>query len=404
MDLYGIPNEAINPANAILVSAYGNDSTMPMLVAFDLDLNTGLLTLSFNEAVNTSTLLLSDITLQDERAANNGIYRLTGSSVTINALQNRAVIDVLVGEVDLNAIKLMPLCYDNQSCYIRHSPSLVTDVSGLPVYPHVDGNALIISTFTPDTTPPLLTEFVLLNLSSNELILRFNETVDINSFNVTGLRLQSLFQDPISNYSLINSTVTSSSGSEITIQLSDQDIMVVQQDEHLCTMRGNCYAWVDSTLVQDSEGNPLTTSSNMGNGRIVTEFVEDTEPPCLTDFILNFNDDTITLIFNEPVNPTTLNPTVITLQSAINVTEDSQRYTLTGGSTNSESSSSIVIELSTEDLSSLKLLPDLATSQNNTYIAVTSSLIEDMSFLPNSNKPVINGEAHQCYDSDCRSC
>ena len=287
----------------------------------------------------------------------------------------------------------MTLCYSNQSCFLQHSSSLVSDVAGLSVGPHGDGNALNISAFIPDTNPPSLTEFVLLNLSSGIITLRFNETIYPPSLDLSGLRLQSFYENPVSSYRLTNGTIIDSDMSQITIQLSDPDLVAIKQDRNLCTTQGNCYAWVDSTLIADSSGNQLSTVSNDDGRVVVNQFVDDNGPPNILEFFLDLNDSSLMLIFDEPVNPTTLDATAISIQSAQNVTSNSQRYTLTGYSmVNDESSSSLLISLLMEDVNNLKS-SGYVTDVANTYLVVSNSLIEDMAFIPNSNNPIVNGEA-----------
>ena len=66
--------------SAIPVSAYIPDSTKPELQSFDLDLNTGQLTLKFTETVNTTTLHVEKLIFQDAERINATInYTLTGN-------------------------------------------------------------------------------------------------------------------------------------------------------------------------------------------------------------------------------------------------------------------------------------------------------------------------------------
>ena len=46
------------------VSKYTNDTTSPNLVSFDLDLNSDTLSLTFDETINSSSLLVNGITLR----------------------------------------------------------------------------------------------------------------------------------------------------------------------------------------------------------------------------------------------------------------------------------------------------------------------------------------------------
>jgi len=81
-------NNAVEPlakADKITPSNFNTDATQPRLVSYVLDLNTNELILTFSEAVNSTSIDLSGITLQDaaNSTAATSSYSLTGGNVFV---------------------------------------------------------------------------------------------------------------------------------------------------------------------------------------------------------------------------------------------------------------------------------------------------------------------------------
>ena len=71
-----------NVTNALIASEHFNDATDPRLLAFDMDMNTGVLTLYFSETVDVSTFDFTGITLQLDSIVTQPVhyYNLTSST------------------------------------------------------------------------------------------------------------------------------------------------------------------------------------------------------------------------------------------------------------------------------------------------------------------------------------
>ncbi len=62
---FSLPINARSSSNSFQATDYVADASRPSIVDFTLDLNTGTVILTFSEVVDTSTLDVSQITLQD---------------------------------------------------------------------------------------------------------------------------------------------------------------------------------------------------------------------------------------------------------------------------------------------------------------------------------------------------
>jgi len=139
-----------------------------------------------------------------------------------------------------------------------YTKNTIRDLFGNGVNPRTDGNAVPVANLTSDTSSPQLVEFIEFDLNSMEITLFFSEPVNISNFDINGLRLQSLFEDPVSNYTP-NATISiQNSGRYVIFTLSDLDLIEIKQERYLCSIRGNCYVWVLSSLITDEPGNELS--------------------------------------------------------------------------------------------------------------------------------------------------
>ena len=95
------------------VSRFTQDMTSPLIEVFTLDVDQGLLTLTFDETVNASTLTVSAVTVQSSAVSPVQMYTLQTSTSSLN---DSTVIDIYLSQSDLDAIKLYP-------CLLYTSPS-----------------------------------------------------------------------------------------------------------------------------------------------------------------------------------------------------------------------------------------------------------------------------------------
>jgi hypothetical protein len=205
-DIEGNPVVAILASNAQNAFDYVADTTKPLLDTFDLDFSTELLSLTFNEIILRSSLVLSGTNtlepgfiLQDSAQAfrdTNGdapyLYALTGGTVSAN---DDSVIVITLTKTDLDAIKALPgLATSKANTYLSINANLFTDVSGNAFAGLADGSAQQVDEHFEDSVDPTLDAFDLL-MSPNgpplKLLLKFSETMDITTFDVSKIRLQS---------------------------------------------------------------------------------------------------------------------------------------------------------------------------------------------------------------------
>ena len=197
--MMGGVSEVVDTATGTAISNIMNDFTKPELESFvEFDLNQGIITLSFSEAVDVSSLNFTDLTLQNDFTPST-----SSESFTLNGGECDASFNCTSGDLvsfrilpdDLNAIKLLEdLCTATTDCVPAFSSNFVSDFASEPIteydpadLTHRSNHQLL--TFVPDMTSPELVAFDL-NLSTDQLTLVFDEPVSVATFNPDQITLQ----------------------------------------------------------------------------------------------------------------------------------------------------------------------------------------------------------------------
>ena len=198
-DLFGQPNLARQINDPAPVSNFTADTTPPMLVDVTLiNINTGELTLQFNEPVNILSMNISALMLHSTFRLEFNSITATLSNSTSDSVNGRAV-HINLTDNDLDEIKIADgLCESTGSCYIRFSSDFIQDMSGNPVIPLEPGDLTLgisLTGFQPDSTRPNLIAFDF-DLNNRLLVLEFDEPVRANSFEPDEVTLQSAASMP----------------------------------------------------------------------------------------------------------------------------------------------------------------------------------------------------------------
>ncbi|KAL5489585.1 hypothetical protein EMCRGX_G018695 [Ephydatia muelleri] len=381
LDMNRNPNvDAFN----VPASGFVKDNENPILDAYSVDMNAGKLVLSFDETVDITSMVVSQLVLSSGTQAYNLTF-FAGSVVP------SPTVTILINTSDLNQLKLRRICLTAITCYLSFPSTFIRDRIGRPVIPVL---LKVPFPFTPDSTSPALVDFSQFSITSGAVTLLFSEPVQASTFDASQVTFQTFFVSDATtkSYTLHSGTVTSPDGTVLQFNLTSSDMMAIQALGSLCDRRGDCYILLTPTTVKDISGNWNDPVLQIFPGKVVTVLVSDTTPPVLTGFDLNMNTGMLTLSFSEPVG--TLDPTTITIASGPNANA-SQQYTLTGGAQNYTSGQAVIyLTLSPSDLNAVKS-SSFAKQKSNTYLAMSSGAVYDLSYLKNAlvaipiSKPVL---------------
>jgi len=361
------------PNDPLPVSLFWNDFIEPTLTAFNLDINQGLLTLEFSETVNAGSLNVSSIFLlpASQEEANQSFY-LTSSSRSISLDGTQLVVNV--SRQDLNAIKfLTELARSDKDTYLSISSGTVFDMNFNPVVAVSEINAIPVSTYIPDMVGPNLESFQL-NLTSEILTLNFDETVNVSSFGLTKITLQSSAASPQARFALTDGEILHGNSHTVYIQLDYQDLNEIKLDTNLATGSDNTVISLSDDTTDD-----LALIPNPSFPSVLTldrtNYFPDTIGPKLLDFSIDLNLELLILNFDEPVNTSSLDTKGITLLDGV----DGLQYMLSGGNSTSPNGLQVSIRLDRTDLNNLKQMESILVSEETSFISISPSTIRDMS-------------------------
>jgi len=109
-----------------------------------------------------------------------------------------------------------------ENTFLSLTASALQDVNGSPVVSIPPSNALQVSAFVPDTTPPQLISFSL-DLELGSLQLFFSEAVNSSTFNPTGITLLNSSPSPTRSFPLSGGSVVAVSLSVVMLTLATED-------------------------------------------------------------------------------------------------------------------------------------------------------------------------------------
>jgi hypothetical protein len=228
-----------------------------------------------------------------------------------------------------------------------------------------------------DGQSPFLEAFNV-DLNTNQIILRFSEAVRPATGRPEAITFAG---DGGTQYTLTNGSIAGGNESNfVVLQMSTVDVIRIKSDTSLCVSSASCRLTHLSSLIEDAFGNPTEA---VGNPVVPSAFEADATPPVLEAAVLDVEHGVLVLKFDEPMNGQAVLFTGIRLQDNQLAFVDSNNvavnsFNLRGGSTTSHASIFISIDLSYEDLNTVKRLRGLGTRPENTFVSFAQGTFADM--------------------------
>ena len=142
-------------------------------------------------------------------------------------------------------------------------------------------------------------------------------------------------------------------------------------------------------MARNALGNDATL-----NGSQVA-IIEDLSPPVLVSFSLNFQDNSLDLVFNEPVNQSLVLFNGFTLSA--NCSGGSSIMLTPSTIAPRSSVNSLSLLLHSNDLSQIKMDNTFGTSRDNVYLTVTANAVVDL--YGNGNNPVACTQSNELVEA-----
>ena len=346
------------------------------MLRFTLDANLGWLNITFSETINISTVDVTEISIQNRNYFN----QFTQSVMLTDSIpvgENSEHLSIELSADDLNSLKVSrPLAIDKESTNLVLQSGAVTDMANNSVATIFNMAALEVDKFFPDVTEPEIVSYDF-NRTSGEILLTFTEVIDhetLFDFTTVTLHNDSTTENSLS-YTLREVGMIFSTGPpyrpEYTLQPTFSDVNNVKRLVGLATGNSNTFLTLLNTTTHDFATNPLNETALLSVGQVF----EDREAPSLIDFLFDVDAGDLLLSFNDVVEAPSLIVTEIQLLSSNNT--PTANFTLTGGSVYDYNDYMLLISLTEDDLNEIKVMTDLATNPNNTYITLEPNSVYD---------------------------
>lgn len=329
-DTAGNPVTERAPGDALGVDGYTKDEVRPEIEQFEIDLASGVILLSFTETMNASSFDITGLTLLDSAGVSTANYTLTTAVVSDANSDN---VTITLTTTALNKIKASTtLCTETTTCFISAATTAATDMSGNELTSTGPTSAKHVLKDDAPANPI----GAVLNLDKGLIELRYDDSMDSESLNVSAVALYSaarrarLERASAGGYFRMSnsSKVRPSRGTTVVVDVSNDDLDRLKLSPAI---------WSSGTvIVSISPGAILDTSSIASNGvmgLVGDPVIMDSTKPTLDCFELDMNTGVLKFAFSEVMNITSLKRELFQLLGA-NKTDGTNALQLLSGDSN----------------------------------------------------------------------
>ena len=356
----------ITPATTFI-----EDSTPPQLVAFSIDLNMGLLTLTFTEPLDINSIDFSQISIYGPGGSGTPV-NLAGDAV--NTTNYDTILLVTLERDTLNPIKSLA---NTGTLSLALNSAAATDTNMNNIVQISSTSAIIPTQYVPDTTPPSLIGFTPGYPEEQRITLTFDEYINPSTWNGNEFTLvlttrQGQFVYPGFTQGSVGTTVSD----QLTYTFSATEFVSPFSDQYaIAYYQGLIIFEPDEGLIADVSGNVFSGASPLVYRN--NTLPPDTESPRLMSYILDLNTGSFNMTFSEAVTILTTAGQV-TLQDAPTSTVNSYTLMSNGTLTSILASEFITIVMNMTDLNNIKSRSALGTSTTNTYLTANELFAMDL--------------------------
>jgi len=239
-------------------------------------------------------------------------------------------------------------------------------------------------------------------MNSALMILTFDDVVNPATFvaqEITLLETDSFStSQPENRFRFTRGNSPSPNGFTVNFTIIDGDLNQIKMKDQLATSINDTFVSISALVIMDTGG----LAAMFGHIQ-ACEYIVDTTPPFLISWTYNEEAGALSLLFSEAVNISSLDPSGITLLNTNSAATATQRFTLTGGmSFPNYTEVTFELFLTFEDLSAIQELTNLATSPNDSFIALSTGSIYDMFGNSVVDIPLTNAQQALAHDPDMR--
>jgi hypothetical protein len=377
-----------------LCSSYVEDTTDPKLDFYNLDMTSGVMTMTFSETVKASTFDVTGTTLRvGEHIAGSGdqmefiefaAISVSSTSKPVFSYTDGLVMGITLSVEDLNQIKEeTDLAVSNQTTFISIESFLVKDMNKNSVEPI---EAKQVLNYKQDERDPTLDSFAL-DMSTLVLTLYFSETVAANTLDISQLTFLPAIDSMLTDGVTLSDTSVNIYPDEdshiIHVQLSISDANLMKLSPSLVRNVASTSLSFTAAVVEDMNKNHVEA-----NVRVVaaSNFNADLVSPVPQSFAIDMNSGIIHILFDEPIDAGSLQAHRITLQCGdektileseyVGFKAATATYTLLGGNSISTDGEMLQVQIEENELNEIKFLR-MFTRPGDSVLSLDNSVVTD---------------------------
>lgn len=371
----------------------------PRVLSFVLDMDDRTLELRLSEAVSATTFDATGLSLQEAEAHVVGAESLTLASTTAivfaeGSCEPHAILALTNSDVE--TLRYMArLTRGNRSTYLAVGAGTAVDMDGdnaigaNAMNAIAPSSALRAAAVYADATPPSVVSCAL-DLDASELILIFDEPVRASSFDPRRVDLRSGRDAANATASVVLTaeSVAAADDYALVVVLSGRDTSAIKASAPLGRSRNTTYCFVRSAAVDDLGAGGAFSSGNANRARVVRarKVTLDATPPKLAAFTLDLDTNALVLVFDEPVNTSTVRPVErsVLLSSVRSASAPSLRLRCSTAAIHGDHYNETVrVALCRDDIDALMAVAGLCRATTSCYLSHAYDLAKDTTTPPN---------------------
>jgi hypothetical protein len=361
-------------------ASFSPDRTPPTLITFDLNIDSGELTLTFSETVKASTVVAGEhITFTDEENVPSlGSFTLGGGTATIPTVES-PIVTIPLTLIDMNEIKRLTHIGTKKlnSVMTITAASFAKDMEEI-ILVFSPTTKIPANTVTVDATPPTL-DSASIHMDTRTLTLEFSETIASSELNISEFVLVN-GQNGDTTYQLTGYDSISADGNSIGIVLTVIDMNEIKAKSTLFSDAGTSYIQTVGAAApfEDMYGIPavqIATSDAVGP----LGWSADVTPPQLASWSVSIDKKKLWLTFDETVYARDFDQTHVTLHGSSSGA--GQKYPLTNqSSVAADHAHSTIVEVTigNDDMNEIKAREGLLVGVGTSYLQLGSGAVSDM--------------------------
>jgi len=365
--------DIISATNALQATEFSTPKVFAEVIKFAvLDLQKGLLQLSFNNVINGQSLKIGGIAIQGSQTAIGGNVYVLKTSTTSSTFGYSLTIDLSASDL-LGLSKVLNVGRTQSNSFVTVTAASLADTFNNDIVAVTDGKALQVENFIYRTVPPSLISFDV-DMSLRTITMYFSDALNTSKFDLSQIVLLSGMS---SNYNLTGGNVTwNTAQTELVVKITKHDFNNI--------MRTDSIGLIDSTLqlrLSSLFGNSLfdvpITSTVLMN---VSNLVEDTERPTLFSVRIDLNDSSLVLSFSEVIRVMSIITSYsLTVQNTNSSPAISYVLTSFFVDDKSVSSDSVRVVITFDDMQNISLIQNVMTTIGNSFLSIMENTVSDMS-------------------------